>query len=231
MNKDIKNNEVEEALHDDNPRMKANPIFLCMPIGAIAVLVLGFVLILNSYEAKDTHVEASTVVTTESIPEPTVSIPETMETIPDKIVETVPEVTESPVTDESNQLVNLDDYELLARVIYQEAGGDAVCDECRRRVADVVLNRVRDERFRDQDTIYEVLTREGQYGRFHWTGVVWPERAAYESEHHAVKRAYQIAAEVLNGQHSDLYELGYVWQAEFPQGYDVVFCCGIYFGR
>lgn len=119
--------------------------------------------------------------------------------------------------------------EMLACVIYQEAGGDAVCDECRYRVADVVLNRIEDPRF--PDTMEGVLTEKGQYGRLYWTGVVWPERASLETEKSAVDRAYCIAKDVLEGNHSDLYGNGYVWQAKFIQGNDNVSCCGIYFGR
>lgn len=126
------------------------------------------------------------------------------------------------------------DLELLAKVIYQEAGMDRCCDECRRRVADVVLNRVADDRF--PDTIEGVLTEVtasglGAYGRYHWTGVVWPDRAYTESEYHAVERAYRIAEEVLSGKHSDLYGNGYIWQAEFGQGTDNIFHCNTYFGR
>ena len=131
----------------------------------------------------------------------------------------------------TEQKINQEELELLACVIYQEAGGDCCCDDCRYRVADVVLNRVMDERF--PNTIYEVLTQKAQYGRFHWTGVVWPERASSESEMEAVERAYRIAEDILTGNHSELYGQDYIWQAEFVQGTDVVYCdkCGIYFGR
>ena len=121
------------------------------------------------------------------------------------------------------------DTELLACVIYQEAGSDYVCDKCRRRVADVVLNRVADDRF--PNTVNGVLTAKNQYGRYYYTGVVWPSRAKNASEQHAVERAYRVAEEVLNGQHSDLYGNGYIWQAGFKQGSGTVKCCGIYFGK
>ena len=121
------------------------------------------------------------------------------------------------------------DLELLACVIYQEAGGNGSCDDCRRRVADVVLNRVADSRF--PNTIREVLTAKNQYGRYYYTGVVWPSRAKNKYEQNAVARAYRIAEEVLNGQHSDLYGKGYVWQAAFKQGTSQIYCCGEYFGK
>ena len=119
--------------------------------------------------------------------------------------------------------------EMLACVIYQEAGGDACSDLCRRYVGDVVLNRVADPRF--PDTLAGVLTQKGQYGRYHWTGVVWPERASHSTEANAVTRAYDTATELLAGNHSDIYGAGYIWQAEFRQGKDNIFLDGLYFGR
>lgn len=140
---------------------------------------------------------------------------------------------EEPVEEEIEEEieVNPEELELLACVIYQEAGADYCCDDCRRRVADVVLNRVEDDRF--PDNIQDVLTQKRQYGRYYWTGVVWPERAQNDCEKHAVERAYRIAEEVLKGEHSELYGEGYIWQAEFKQGTGVVYCdqCKIYFGK
>lgn len=121
------------------------------------------------------------------------------------------------------------DLDLLACVIYQEAGGNSSCDNCRRRVADIVLNRVADPRF--PNTIKEVLTAKNQYGKFYYTGVKWPSRAKNVNEKNAVARAYRIAKEVLNGQHSELYGKGYVWQARFKQGTTQVKCCGEYYGK
>lgn len=122
----------------------------------------------------------------------------------------------------------VDNLELLACAIYNEAGGDACSDLTRKRVADVILNRVEDSRF--PDTIYQVLTAPGQYANFH-NDVVWPERANNPNEAHAVERAYRIAEEVLSGNHSDLYGQGYIWQANFKQGTDIIYADGTYFGR
>jgi spore germination cell wall hydrolase CwlJ-like protein len=149
-------------------------------------------------------------------------------TVPN-VIEYVHEVTEVPVVEEPEVVISQSDKEMLACVIYQEAGGDYACDECRRRVADIVLNRVEDDRF--PDTIYGVLTQENQYGRMHWTGVVWPSRASNSGEANAVARAYRIAEEVLSGQHSSLYGNGYIWQAGFAQGSDGFWCCGHLYGR
>ena len=156
---------------------------------------------------------------------------ETVETTETVVEETIEETEEPTVetTEETAPQIDTEALELLACVIYQEAGGDAQCDDCRRRVADVVLNRVEDTRF--PNTIGAVLTQEGQYGRFQWTGVVWPDRASASTEAHAVERAYRIAEEVLRGQHSELYGNGYIWQAEFIKGAEGFECCDIYFGR
>ena len=127
---------------------------------------------------------------------------------------------------------NKEDVERLACVIYQEAGGDACCDLCRKRVADVVLNRVKDPRFKGT-TIEEILIDGDpapQWGLYSVTGIVWPEQASYPEEAEAVQRAWDTAFDVLEGNHSDLTE-DYIWCAEFPQGTDVIECCGIYFGK
>ena len=125
--------------------------------------------------------------------------------------------------------VDQHDLEMLACVIYKEAGGDNCCDDCRRRVADVVLNRVNSDWY--PDTIEEVLTQYRQYNTFCWTGVVWPERASEPGEQAAVERAYRIAEEVLRGNHTDLYGDTYYGQAEFRQGKSQIECCGIYFSK
>lgn len=133
---------------------------------------------------------------------------------------------------EAHVPVDEHDVELLACVIYQEAGGDTCCDMCRRRVADVVLNRVNDPRFKGT-TIEEILIDGDpapQWGLYSVTGVVWPDKASLPEEQHAVERAYRIAREVLEGQHSDLTS-EYIWCAEFSQGTDVIECDGIYFGK
>lgn len=118
-----------------------------------------------------------------------------------------------------------EERELLACAIYCEAGGDACTDETRRMVGEVILNRVADPRF--PDTIAGVLTQKSQYGRFHWTGVVWPSRAAHEPE--AVERAYRCAEAVLT--EPRLLPEDVVFQAEFIQGEIVASATGFYFCR
>lgn len=140
-----------------------------------------------------------------------------------------PEPMPAAMTAQAVLDVPAEDLEMLACVIYQEAGGDACSDLCRFMVGDVVLNRVADSRF--PDTIEEVLTQRGQYGTFSKTGVVWPARAGNPGEAAAVERAYDTARRLLSGEHSELYDAGYIWQAEFIQGKDVIEVDGTYFGR
>lgn len=123
-----------------------------------------------------------------------------------------------------------EELEALALVIYQEAGGDMCSDETRLMVGAVVLNRVADDRF--PDTLQEVLTQKAQYGRLHWTGLVWPERASLPEEAHAVERAYNLAEALLGGTAAGILPADVVWQAEFVQGTEVfVEIDGFYFCR
>lgn len=141
-------------------------------------------------------------------PAPTVHEPveNVVETVEDSLVhsDSLPDKT---YTDE--------ELEILALIVYQEAGGDNVSDETRRLVAQVFLNRVNDSRF--PDSFYEVATAERQYGRLYWTGIVWPDRASSQAEEHAVERAYKIAQEVLESD-EPICPAGVIFQAEFVQG-------------
>lgn len=116
--------------------------------------------------------------------------------------------------------------EILAIIIYQEAGGDKCSDDTRRKVGSVFLNRVNSPLF--PDTFYEVATSKKQYGSLYWTGIKWPDRAQYAVEAHAVERAYRIAEELLV--EGSILPENVIWQAEFIQG-DGIYCHqdGIYF--
>lgn len=111
-----------------------------------------------------------------------------------------------------------EELELLALVIYQEAGGDACSDDTRLKVGTVVMNRVADHRY--PDTLRDVVLQRAQYGRLYWTGAVWPERASKAGEAHAVARAYECAEKVLEGYRA--LPADTVFQAEFVQGDGVV---------
>ena len=121
-----------------------------------------------------------------------------------------------------------EELEILALIVYQEAGGDACSDETRLMVGTVVLNRVADDRY--PNTIKEVALQRAQYGRLYWTGLVWPERAELPQEAHAVARAYEIAERLLEGERALPEDV--IFQAEFVQGTEVVAeRDGLYFCR
>jgi hypothetical protein len=151
------------------------------------------------------------VVLAATIPEPVVfeplevAEPETVEPVEEEPAEPAPNYTP-------------EELEMLALVIYREAGADACSDDTRLKVGTVVMNPVADDRF--PGTLYEVLTQPSQYGRLHWTGLVWPERASTEAEAHAVKRAYDCAERILMGERFLPEDV--VFQAEFTQGTEVV---------
>lgn len=222
-------------------------LLFLIAIAMIAVIVIPIVTMAEKGEALDTTEAAVTEFTatepevtevveeTEIATESPVTEPEIVEeTEPaTEAVEPVCEATEAPMPEETGDAdpeVDPEELEMLACVIYQEAGGDACCDDCRYRVADIVLNRVASDRF--PDTIYKVLTQKGQYGKFSSTGIKWPGRAKNSGEKHAVERAYEVAYNVLTDtKHSEVYGEGYIWQAGFKQGKDNIYCCGHYYGR
>ena len=119
-----------------------------------------------------------------------------------------------------------EELEILAIIIYQEAGGDGSSDDTRRKVGSVFLNRVNSDRF--PNTFYEVATARSQYGTLHWTGIKWPDRASNSREAHAVERAYRIAEELITN--GSILPSNVIWQAGFVQG-DGIYCYqdGTYF--
>lgn len=146
-------------------------------------------------------------------------------TVPDEPVP--PIVEELPVEPEPAPPAYTDEeLEMLAIVIYREAGSNWISDETRLMVGNVVMNRIADPRF--PDNMYDVLTQPRQYGTMSRDGVTWPSRAAYEEE--AVERAYDCARRVLEGER--LLPDDVIWQAEFKQGKEVVvYADGLYFCR
>lgn len=144
------------------------------------------------------------------------------------VEEVIEEEAAEPVVDEPTPTYTDEDLEILALIIYQEAGSDSCSDETRLMVGNVVLNRVASPRF--PDTIKEVALQRSQYGRLHWTGLVWPARASKEAEAHAVQRAYDCAEELLNG--IRVLPEDVIFQSEHKQGTEVVvYQDGTYFCR
>lgn len=160
--------------------------------------------------------------------QPTPIVHEPVENIV-KPVENIVETAEDSLVDSDplpDKTYTDEELEILALIVYQEAGGDGVSDDTRRLVAQVFLNRVNDSRF--PDSFYEVATAERQYGRLYWTGIVWPDRASSQEEAHAVERAYKIAQEVLESDEPICPE-GVIFQAEFVQGKIYAEQDGMYF--
>ena len=187
------------------------------------MLLLAMIFVLSSIVMLRTQVsEPQNIPTQTSVHiQPTQTVQEPVE----NIVEPIEEPIEEPVVHvdsasdkthtDSDKTYTDEELEILALIVYQEAGGDNVSDSTRRLVAQVFLNRVNDSRF--PDSFYEVATEERQYGRLYWTGIVWPDRASSQAEAHAVERAYKIAQEVLESDEPVCPE-GVIFQAEFVQG-------------
>ena len=179
-------------------------VILCVAVMALAVFVF-------------VYCDKPTV---DAVAEPTVHH------ITEEIAEAETEAAEE--TEATEPPYTTDELEMLALVIYQEAGSDACSDETRLMVGAVVMNRVADSRF--PDTLHGVLTEKWQYGLLHWTGLVWPTRASDPSEAHAVKRAYDCAERILLGERFLPEDV--IFQAEFKQGTEVVaYQDGMYFCR
>jgi len=217
-----------------NAKQKAVRLLAALGLAAAVVCLLASGKAPGTVAATDETV----ILPTERPAEAHTAVVETEPAVDETVVETVDEAEPPAPTAEPEAPAETEppapepdeaEVEMLACAIYCEAGGDACSDLCRYMVGDVMLNRVDDPRF--PDTLEEVLTQKGQYGRFYWTGIVWPERASNPGEAAAVARAYETARALLTGEHSELYGEGYIWQAEFAQGTDVIYLDGTYFGR
>ena len=114
------------------------------------------------------------------------------------------DVVEEEVSTETAYEYTQEDLDLLAHVIYAEAGSDYCTDEMRYGVGSVVLNRVEDECF--PDTLYNVIYQKGQY-QCTWDGNI--DKTPDE-------RSYRIAQNLLNN--GSIFPSDVVYQAEFKQG-------------
>ena len=123
------------------------------------------------------------------------------------VVET-PEPTATPApaqtqTPKPTPSYSKGDLDLLARVVYAEAGSDWCSDEMQLLVANVVINRMRDRRF--PDTLRGVVYQRGQYACAYKLGRVKPNA-----------RAVKNAKRVLDGERFCPAKV--VYQSEFRQG-------------
>lgn len=204
-------------------------IFWTIIIAVVIMLSLSFCKAIRAKEATEQRLQ--------------VVVPITMSMEMKPVARVLPECGKAPVYIEAEVVVveepepveipeptyTEEELDALALVIYQEAGGDACSDETRLMVAQVVMNRVADARF--PNTIQEVLTQEAQYGRLHWTGLVWPERASWPEEAYAVDRAYDLAEAILGGAIVGILPADVVFQCEYVLGEIVAERDGFYFCR
>lgn len=136
--------------------------------------------------------------------EPTTTNMYTMEETTSIVVTT--EYTEEPTTEEpiNESLINEEELDLLAHLIFAEAGSDWCEDEMLYGVGSVVLNRMTSEYF--PDTMYEVIYQKGQYACT-WDGNI---------EKEPNERAYKIAEDLLRN--GSVLPANVIFQAEFKQG-------------
>ena len=197
--------------------------------GLLLVILLAIIVstgIRKSREQAADEEPATATIEYSKLPEPMALSTEPVQLFPqtlEKPIEVEPVETE-PV----EQTYSNEDLEILALIIYQEAGGDACSDDTRMKVGTVLLNRVDSELF--PNSIKENVLLPYQYGTLSKTGIVWPERAQYPGEAHAVARAYECAERLLNGERALPADV--IWQANFKQGTEVVaFQDNLYFCR
>lgn len=95
---------------------------------------------------------------------------------------------------QDGEALNSEDAELLARLVYAEAGDDS--DETQIAVASVILNRVASDSY--PDTIAEVIYQEGQYPTVE-SGAInqEPDERARENAQYVYQNGSQIPSNVL----------------------------------
>lgn len=112
------------------------------------------------------------------------------------------EVTKTVETIEDT--ISEEDIDLLARLLYAEAGSSWISDETIYYVGSVVLNRVNSEHY--PDTLYDVIYQDGQYSCT-WSGAIYNE---------PTERCYRIAEDLLRK--GSILPEDVLYQAEFKQG-------------
>lgn len=203
-------------------KKRKSPVYDSVVLAVLLILLAGFLLgylagyarAAGSLPGPTDHIEV-----VEPTAAPTRATPDLVKATPISVI-----------VENERPAYTAEELELLALVIYQEAGADACSDETRQMVGEVALNRVASARY--PDTLAEVLAQPYQYGRLHWTGLVWPARAELPQEAHAVARAYAIAEALLAGIVERLLPEDVIYQAEFPQGTETLIeSDGFYFCR
>lgn len=113
-------------------------------------------------------------------------------------------IVKTEQTSTQNTKYSQEDLDLLARVIFSEAGSDWLTDEHQRAVASVVINRVNDSRF--PNTIRDVVYQPSQYGCV-YNGMInlAPNQRAYDNARYVLENGVITPTNV-------------VWQAKGRQG-------------
>lgn len=124
--------------------------------------------------------------------------------ITQEVTETTIEPIEIVEVTTPSDTVSIEDIELLAHLIYAEAGSSWIEDETLYYVGSVVLNRVNSEYY--PDTLYEVIYQKGQYACT-WDGNI---------EKEPTERCYEIAEYLLRN--GSVLPEDVVYQASFKQG-------------
>lgn len=118
-------------------------------------------------------------------------------------------------TIEVKTLVNEKDKELLAKLIEAESGADWCSDRMQLYVGSVVLNRIDSDQF--PNDMESVIYQEGQYSTAGCINYIEPSDRAIKNAEYLMKHGAVLD--------------GYVWQANFSQGSDVIQVENMYFGR
>ena len=106
-------------------------------------------------------------------------------------------VVEKPIeettvtTIEENPNTGIDDYsyQLLAEIVWHEAGSDWISLYDKAHIAAAVMNRVYDERF--PNTVYDVLTQPGQCEGY-WPGCCVPTQECYDAVDYYLANPYNF---------------------------------------
>ncbi len=109
--------------------------------------------------------------------------------------------------------ISFDDFMLIAKIIWAEAGSEWLDDEWKMCVGEVVLNRVASPEF--PNTVKEVLEQPGQY---------YGANSRYFNNIIPTERCAQVAMRLMNGERV-INDPSVVFQANFRQGGGVHTAC------
>ena len=107
------------------------------------------------------------------------------------VVEKPIEETTIVTTIEENPNTGIDDYsyQLLAEIVWHEAGSDWISLYDKAHIAAAVMNRVYDSRF--PNTVYDVLTQPGQCEGY-WPGCCVPTQECYDAVDYYLANPYNF---------------------------------------